>query len=85
MDISLKIWVHHPPSATTLTRHQLCKFHLLQTPIILLRKGLLITRKFRELKGIAQILATGKYSWAHFPHIHFGLTLKTNNQAKLNE
>ncbi|KAL2893697.1 Axial regulator YABBY 5, partial [Bienertia sinuspersici] len=23
--------------------------------------------------------------WAHFPHIHFGLTLETNNQAKLNE
>ncbi|KAL2933436.1 Axial regulator YABBY 5, partial [Bienertia sinuspersici] len=24
-------------------------------------------------------------TWAHFPHIHFGLTLETNNQAKLNE
>ncbi|KAL2929671.1 Axial regulator YABBY 5, partial [Bienertia sinuspersici] len=42
-------------------------------------------KKFRELRRIAQILATGKYSWAHFPHIHFGLTLETNNQAKLNE
>ncbi|KAI3446912.1 hypothetical protein Pfo_003577 [Paulownia fortunei] len=32
-----------------------------------------------------EAFSTAAKNWAHFPHIHFGLMLETNNQAKLNE
>ncbi|KAL8497912.1 hypothetical protein ACS0TY_021311 [Phlomoides rotata] len=32
-----------------------------------------------------EAFSTAAKNWAHFPHIHFGLMLKSNNQAKLNE
>ncbi|KAL2938733.1 Axial regulator YABBY 5, partial [Bienertia sinuspersici] len=32
-----------------------------------------------------EVFSTAAKNWAHFPHIHFGLTLETNNQAKLDE
>ncbi|KAJ8640551.1 hypothetical protein MRB53_017245 [Persea americana] len=31
-----------------------------------------------------EAFSTAAKNWAHFPHIHFGLMLETNNQAKLN-
>ncbi|KAL2900780.1 Axial regulator YABBY 5, partial [Bienertia sinuspersici] len=37
--------------------------------------------KSMAVTNIALIITT----WAHFRHIHFGLTLETNNQAKLDE
>ncbi|XP_060210074.1 axial regulator YABBY 5-like [Lycium barbarum] len=30
-----------------------------------------------------EAFSTAAKNWAHFPHIHFGLTLEANNQAKL--
>ncbi|KAF4363744.1 hypothetical protein G4B88_013588 [Cannabis sativa] len=30
-----------------------------------------------------EAFSTAAKNWAHFPHIHFGLMLKTNNQTKL--
>ncbi|XP_009607227.1 axial regulator YABBY 5 [Nicotiana tabacum] len=30
-----------------------------------------------------EAFSTAAKNWAHFPHIHFGLTLETKNQAKL--
>ncbi|KAK4344388.1 hypothetical protein RND71_037482 [Anisodus tanguticus] len=30
-----------------------------------------------------EAFSTAAKNWAHFPHIHFGLTLETNNQTKL--
>lgn len=30
-----------------------------------------------------EAFSTAAKNWAHFPHIHFGLMLETNNQAKL--
>ncbi|CAO2841230.1 unnamed protein product [Amaranthus hypochondriacus] len=32
-----------------------------------------------------EAFSTAAKNWAHFPHIHFGLMLETNNQAKLDE
>ncbi|KAK1298135.1 Axial regulator YABBY 5 [Acorus calamus] len=29
--------------------------------------------------------STAAKNWAHFPHIHLGLTLETNNQSQLDE
>ncbi|XP_018814272.2 axial regulator YABBY 5-like [Juglans regia] len=31
-----------------------------------------------------EAFSTAAKNWAHFPHIHFGLMLETNNQAKLS-
>ncbi|XP_059635115.1 axial regulator YABBY 5-like [Cornus florida] len=31
-----------------------------------------------------EAFSTAAKNWAHFPHIHFGLMLETNNQAKIN-
>ncbi|KAL5547827.1 hypothetical protein UlMin_003058 [Ulmus minor] len=31
-----------------------------------------------------EAFSTAAKNWAHFPHIHFGLMLKTNNQTKLD-
>ncbi|RWR83092.1 axial regulator YABBY 5 [Cinnamomum micranthum f. kanehirae] len=31
-----------------------------------------------------EAFSTAAKNWAHFPHIHFGLMLETNNQAKHN-
>nr|XP_011458048.1 PREDICTED: axial regulator YABBY 5 isoform X2 [Fragaria vesca subsp. vesca] len=31
-----------------------------------------------------EAFSTAAKNWAHFPHIHFGLMLETNNQAKLD-
>ncbi|XP_030511324.1 axial regulator YABBY 5 isoform X2 [Rhodamnia argentea] len=31
-----------------------------------------------------EAFSTAAKNWAHFPHIHFGLMLDTNNQAKLD-
>ncbi|KAH7572417.1 hypothetical protein JRO89_XS04G0253500 [Xanthoceras sorbifolium] len=32
-----------------------------------------------------EAFSTAAKNWAHFPHIHFGLMLETNNQAKLDD
>ncbi|XP_011078402.1 axial regulator YABBY 5 [Sesamum indicum] len=32
-----------------------------------------------------EAFSTAAKNWAHFPHIHFGLMLETNNQAFVNE
>ncbi|KAH6761589.1 plant-specific transcription factor YABBY family protein [Perilla frutescens var. hirtella] len=32
-----------------------------------------------------EAFSTAAKNWAHFPHIHFGLMLESNNQAKVNE
>ncbi|KAK9269051.1 hypothetical protein L1049_000819 [Liquidambar formosana] len=32
-----------------------------------------------------EAFSTAAKNWAHFPHIHFGLMLESNNQAKLDE
>ncbi|XP_058113426.1 axial regulator YABBY 5-like [Magnolia sinica] len=32
-----------------------------------------------------EAFSTAAKNWAHFPHIHFGLMLETNNQPKLDE
>ncbi|KAL8488348.1 hypothetical protein ACS0TY_024576 [Phlomoides rotata] len=32
-----------------------------------------------------EAFSTAAKNWAHFPHIHFGLMLETNSEAKLNE
>ncbi|XP_042496408.1 axial regulator YABBY 5 isoform X2 [Macadamia integrifolia] len=32
-----------------------------------------------------EAFSTAAKNWAHFPHIHFGLMLETNNKAKLDE
>ncbi|XP_057967228.1 axial regulator YABBY 5 [Malania oleifera] len=32
-----------------------------------------------------EAFSTAAKNWAHFPHIHFGLMLETNNQSKLDE
>ncbi|KAJ4952797.1 hypothetical protein NE237_029629 [Protea cynaroides] len=32
-----------------------------------------------------EAFSTAAKNWAHFPHIHFGLMLETNNDAKLDE
>ncbi|XP_030954587.1 axial regulator YABBY 5 isoform X1 [Quercus robur] len=32
-----------------------------------------------------EAFSTAAKNWAHFPHIHFGLMLETNNQAKLDK
>ncbi|KAK6941669.1 YABBY protein [Dillenia turbinata] len=32
-----------------------------------------------------EAFSTAAKNWAHFPHIHFGLMLETNNQPKTNE
>ncbi|TYI21849.1 axial regulator YABBY 5 isoform X1 [Gossypium hirsutum] len=31
-----------------------------------------------------EAFSTAAKNWAHFPHIHFGLMLETNNQTKMN-
>ncbi|KAF7806400.1 Axial regulator YABBY 5 [Senna tora] len=31
-----------------------------------------------------EAFSTAAKNWAHFPHIHFGLMLETNNQAKMD-
>ncbi|XP_050372936.1 axial regulator YABBY 5 isoform X2 [Argentina anserina] len=31
-----------------------------------------------------EAFSTAAKNWAHFPHIHFGMMLETNNQAKLD-
>ncbi|BBN67195.1 plant-specific transcription factor YABBY family protein [Prunus dulcis] len=31
-----------------------------------------------------EAFSTAAKNWAHFPHIHFGLMLETNNQPKLD-
>ncbi|KAM7264506.1 hypothetical protein ACFE04_002189 [Oxalis oulophora] len=32
-----------------------------------------------------EAFSTAAKNWAHFPHIHFGLMLETNNQAKMDD
>ncbi|KAF2310638.1 hypothetical protein GH714_015873 [Hevea brasiliensis] len=32
-----------------------------------------------------EAFSTAAKNWAHYPHIHFGLMLETNSQAKLND
>lgn len=32
-----------------------------------------------------EAFSTAAKNWAHFPHIHFGLMLESNNQSKLDE
>nr|QBQ57663.1 yabby 5 [Nigella damascena] len=32
-----------------------------------------------------EAFSTAAKNWAHFPHIHFGLMLEANNQAKMDE
>ncbi|KAK8595676.1 hypothetical protein V6N13_000372 [Hibiscus sabdariffa] len=32
-----------------------------------------------------EAFSTAAKNWAHFPHIHFGLMLETNNQTKVND
>ncbi|XVF48078.1 hypothetical protein PTKIN_Ptkin03bG0162100 [Pterospermum kingtungense] len=32
-----------------------------------------------------EAFSTAAKNWAHFPHIHFGLMLETNNQSKLDD